>query len=64
MKPDAVLVESAVRNAGRLARRRPRWLAVVDALGVGSTMAHDLCARFSLDPDEDVGVGDTKETKR
>lgn len=56
MKPDAVLVESAVRNAGRSGQRRERWAAVMDALAVGSTMAWDLCRRFNLDPEERVGL--------
>jgi hypothetical protein len=51
---DANLVESAVRNAGRLAAvPRPRWSHVVEALAVGSARAEELCRRFGLDPDED-----------
>lgn len=54
------LVWGAVHNAGRLltSGRVPRWSAVADALGVGSTMAHELCRQHDLDPDELVGRGD------
>lgn len=54
--PDAKLLERAVRNA-RAQRGRgyhPRWTAVSDAFGLGSTFSQQLCRRFGLDPDEMV----------
>ena len=53
---DAGLVERAVRNAGRTGLPRPRWAAVRDVFAVGSTSGRLLCRRYSLDPDEDVGI--------
>jgi hypothetical protein len=54
------LVWGAVHNAGRLitSGRTQRWSAVAEALGVGSTAAHQLCRDHQLDPDELVGRGD------
>lgn len=50
------LLWGAVANAGRLSsERKPRWAHVADALGVGSTKAHELCRRFDVDPDEERG---------
>lgn len=53
---DAELLRRAV--CGARARRgrgyHPRWTAVMDALSLGSTFAHQLCRRFGLDPDEKV----------
>lgn len=47
-------------NAGRGARtRRPRWAHVVEATGVGSTSAVELCRRFGFDPATMIG-GDAK----
>lgn len=31
-----------------------RWVAVMDTFAVGSTVAHNLCREFGLDPDEKV----------
>lgn len=53
---DAVLLERAVRSA-RVNRGRgyhARWAGVMDAFGLGSTYARDLCRRFDIDPDEKV----------
>lgn len=56
---DRDLVRSAVRNAGRLSKRRaPRWWHVSEALAVGSTLAASLCHRFGFDPDEEIGGGE------
>jgi hypothetical protein len=55
-KPDAELVEYTVRNAGRLLPRNPRWHHVAEAIGLGSTYAAQLCRRFGLDPEEEVGT--------
>lgn len=54
------LVWGAVHNAGRMltSGRIPRWVAVRDALAVGSTSANQLCREHKLDPDEQVGRGD------
>lgn len=53
---DDELLRQAVRNA-RSRRTRgwhERWIAVMDAFGLGSTYAWQLCRRFDLDPDEKV----------
>lgn len=56
--PDAELVERAVRNAKPSSRvRKPRWFAVQERFGLGSTYAAELCRRFGLDPDEMVPGG-------
>jgi hypothetical protein len=55
-KPDAELVEYTIRNAGRLLPRAPRWHHVAEAIGLGSTYAAQLCRRFGLDPEEEVGM--------
>lgn len=52
------LVWGAVHNAGRTGRHRPRWSAVTDALGVGSTTAVMLCMTHGLNPDDLVGRDD------
>lgn len=55
-KSDADLLADAVRNA-RSRRSRGytrRWVAVMDTFACGSTLAHNLCARFGFDPDEEV----------
>lgn len=54
------LVWGAVHNAGRMltSGRVPRWVAVRDALAVGSTSANQLCYEHKLDPGEQVGRGD------
>jgi hypothetical protein len=54
------LVWGVVHNAGRMltSGRVPRWVAVRDALAVGSTTANQLCREHKLDPDEQVGRGD------
>lgn len=50
---DADLVERAVRNSHYNRRRKQaRWISVMDAFGLGSTFAHQLCGRFGLNPDE------------
>lgn len=49
------LVERAVRNAKpRTAGTSPRWVAVGDTFGIGSTYAHELCRLHGLDPCEEV----------
>jgi len=51
--PDRDLVERAVRNAHRATGRRriPRWSAVAETFGLGSTYSTQLCRRYGLDPD-------------
>lgn len=52
---DEKLVERAVRGARSPDKRTsPRWVAVMDTLAVGSTVAQSLCRRFGFDPDEHV----------
>ena len=51
--PDEELLLRALRNINPR-RKKPRWSAVMDAFGLGSTYAHQLCARFDLDPDEEI----------
>jgi hypothetical protein len=49
------LVERAVRNARpRECGEVPRWAAVSDAFGLGSTYSIELCRIHGLDPDEKV----------
>lgn len=49
------LVERAIRNARpRHGVDAPRWVAVKDAFGVGSSVAHELCRAHGCDPDEIV----------
>lgn len=57
--PDAVLVRRAVMNAAVQIKqvrgaKKLRWVAVMDAFGLGSTYAIRLCRRFGLDPDEEL----------
>ena len=56
--PDDKLLQRAVRCArshtARKGVKHPRWVAVMDAFGLGSTYAHQLCRRFDFDPDEMV----------
>jgi hypothetical protein len=56
--PDEKLIERAVRSArcrdSRKGYLHPRWVAVMDCFGLGSTYAYELCRRFGLDPDEKV----------
>lgn len=49
------LVWGAVHNAGRGCLSQPRWCAVMDALGVGSSTAVGLCHEHRLNPDDLVG---------
>ena len=49
------MVARAVRNAKpRHTGDAPRWVAVMDTFGLGSTYAHELCRNHGLDPDEIV----------
>lgn len=50
---DSELVRRAVRTC-RGKRRGPRWVAVMEMFGLGSTYAHQLCRKHGLDPDEKV----------
>jgi hypothetical protein len=54
------IVWGLVHNAGRCitSGRVERWAAVMEAVGCGSTQAHELCRRHGLDSDELVGRGD------
>lgn len=51
--PDAELLGRVVRS---ITRKRPRrqefaWVAVMEAFGLGSTYAAQLCTRYGIDPD-------------
>ncbi len=49
------MVERAVRNARpHRTTKAPRWVAVKDVFGYGSTTSVELCRRFGLDPHERV----------
>lgn len=54
--PDEELLRRAVTNARSVRSRgyQPRWTAVMDTFGLGSTYAWQLCKRFELNPDEKV----------
>lgn len=56
--PDDELLRRAVTTAlsreHRKGMKHPRWAAVMSAFMLGSTYAHQLCARFGLDPSEQV----------
>lgn len=56
--PDAELLRLAVTNARDRQRRKgekhPRWTAVKSVFQLGSNYSMELCARFGLDPDEEV----------
>lgn len=46
-------------NAGRgSCLRRPRWAHVMDATGLGSSMAHRLCVEAGFSPDDVCGGAD------
>jgi hypothetical protein len=54
-----ISVESLIERAVRAARPRsvgrgsePRWSAVAEAFGLGSTYSIELCKKFGLDPEE------------
>ena len=56
--PDEKLLERAVRGCRSQVQDRrckvARWVHVADTFALGSTYAHQLCARFGLDPSEAV----------
>lgn len=56
--PDATLLRRAVVGARsstfRARVKHPRWVAVMDTFSLGSTFSKQLCARFGLNPDEEV----------
>lgn len=54
--PDARLIERAIRAAHVDRGRAERWVHVMAAFSLGSTYAQQLCARFELDPFEEVGT--------
>jgi len=53
MPTDENLLRWAVKIA-RGRRKGPRWVAVMETFGLGSTYAWQLCKRFDLDPEEVV----------
>jgi hypothetical protein len=54
---DEELVKRAVHSARPPQRERKaaRWVCVMYSFGVGSTVASNLCRRFDLNPDEEIG---------
>lgn len=49
------LLARAVRGVSGTGRqKRPRWALMTDVFLCGSGVAHALCRRFGLDPDEDL----------
>lgn len=49
------LVERAVRQARpHCSGKQPRWCAVKDVFGWGSTTSVELCLHFGLDPHEEI----------
>ena len=56
--PDEELLRRAVLSARPKYKASPKWAAVMDTFGLGSTYARQLCWRFGVDPDE------TLEAKR
>lgn len=53
--PDEKLLERAVKGARPRKGRVPRWSAVSDAFALGSTYSIQLCHRFGVDPDQQIG---------
>ena len=53
--PDDQLLERAVKSARPRKGRVPRWAAVSDTFALGSTFSIQLCLRFGLDPDQQIG---------
>lgn len=53
--PDEDLIRRAVWNARPRKGRVPRWSAIADAFGLGSTYSMQLCRRFDVDPDQLIG---------
>ena len=54
---DDELLRRAVKGARSVKARRvkyPRWMAIMEVFGLGSTYAQQLCVRFDLDPDEEL----------
>ena len=50
--PDSELLRRAVITAVSRGRKRdPAWARVMEAFGLGSTYAGQLCRRFSIEPD-------------
>lgn len=51
---DEDLVKRAVRNARprEIGIEVPRWSAIGEAFGLGSTYSIELCRRFGMDPHE------------
>lgn len=56
--PDEILVRRAVAHAIRAGgKKRPAWRKVMDAFGLGSTFASQLCRRCEFDPDTGERLG-------
>jgi len=53
---DEDLLRRAVANARPRQRRQVRWAIIMDLFGLGSTYSQELCARFDLNPDDEIKV--------
>lgn len=53
--PDEKLIARVVRSARPRKGRVPRWAAVGEIFALGSTFSIQLCRRFGVDPDEQIG---------
>lgn len=52
--PDVELLARVVRSKGR-GRKGPHWARVSRLFSLGSTYSAQLCRRFGVDPEEQVG---------
>ncbi len=53
---DEELLRRAVSNCrARRSGKSPRWVGVSDTFLLGCTFSMQLCRRFGVDPDEQVG---------
>lgn len=51
------IIWGLVRNIGSVFNQpRPLWSAIVEAVGIGSTSAKELCHKYDMDPEMSVGA--------
>lgn len=48
------MVHNCTSHQYRKRQKHPRWVAVMDTCGTGSTTARELCREFGTNPDEMV----------
>jgi len=53
---DEELLRRAVTHAKPRHRRQVRWAVISELFSLGSTYSQELCARFDLDPDDEIKV--------